>query len=277
MLPRFADVDAALEEGAIANADALCGHIPGQRTFTADVHTVAGIDITAYFKTTTSRAVIFADTWASRLTVTRLSGELIAPSTLPSIYNDSEPMTSPLICRLLPIVAGSAAVGDGGEVLEGVGSWITAMDTDDRVSSSVEDSEGVPGWVCSLLMVNTLFSILHRHNSVGPIPCLLLANNATSARLGAQLLPGDASDSPETENKIRNHYKEEQPDSHWGGTDACATKRCDTRDTEQGNHEAGESTITGCCAPPGARIKQFPERSGIACGLRDRESSFGCC
>ena len=63
--------------------------------------------------------MIFADTWASRLTVTRLSGELIAPSTLPSIYNDSEPMTSPLICRLLPIVAGSAAVGDGGEVLEG--------------------------------------------------------------------------------------------------------------------------------------------------------------
>jgi hypothetical protein len=48
-LPRFADVNAALEEGAIANADALCGHIPGQRTFTADVHTVAGIDITAYF------------------------------------------------------------------------------------------------------------------------------------------------------------------------------------------------------------------------------------
>src|SRR5271154_7102675 len=47
-LPRFADVNAALEEGAIANADALCGHIPGQRTFTADVHTVARIDITAH-------------------------------------------------------------------------------------------------------------------------------------------------------------------------------------------------------------------------------------
>ena len=48
-LPRFADVDAALEEGAFANADALCSHIPGQRSFTADVHTIAGIDITPHF------------------------------------------------------------------------------------------------------------------------------------------------------------------------------------------------------------------------------------
>jgi hypothetical protein len=40
-LPRFADVEAAPEEGAITNADALCGHIPGRRTFSVDVHTVA--------------------------------------------------------------------------------------------------------------------------------------------------------------------------------------------------------------------------------------------
>jgi hypothetical protein len=50
-----------------------------------------------------------------------------------------------LICRLLPIVAGSAAVGDAGEVLEGVASWIAAMDTDDSVGFPVEESEGVPG------------------------------------------------------------------------------------------------------------------------------------
>ena len=141
--------------------------------------------------------MIFADTCASRLTVTRLSGKLIAPSTLPSMYNDSEPITSPLIYRLLPIVAGSAAVGDAGGVLEGVASLIAATDTDDNVGSSLDDSEGVLGWVCTLLMVNTLFSIFHRHNSVRPIPCLPVANNATSARLGAQLLPGDASDSPQ--------------------------------------------------------------------------------
>jgi hypothetical protein len=39
------------------------------------------------------------------------------------MYNDSEPITSPLICRLLPIVARSAAARDAGEVLEGFGSW----------------------------------------------------------------------------------------------------------------------------------------------------------
>ena len=116
----FADVDAALEEGAITNADALCGYIPGQRTFTADVHMIAGIDITAHlaknhhFTSGDIRRYL-----VSRLTVTRLSGKLIAPSTLPSMYNDSEPITSPLICRLLPIVAGSAALGIRGRCWKG--------------------------------------------------------------------------------------------------------------------------------------------------------------
>jgi hypothetical protein len=45
---RLADLHAALEEGAIANTDALCNHIPDQGAFTADVHTVAGIDVAAY-------------------------------------------------------------------------------------------------------------------------------------------------------------------------------------------------------------------------------------
>jgi hypothetical protein len=45
---RFADLHAAFEEGTIANTDPLCNHIPDQGTFTADVHTVGGIDIAAY-------------------------------------------------------------------------------------------------------------------------------------------------------------------------------------------------------------------------------------
>ena len=45
---RLADLHAALEEGAIADTDALCNHIPDQGTFTADVHTVAGIDVATY-------------------------------------------------------------------------------------------------------------------------------------------------------------------------------------------------------------------------------------
>src|SRR5271155_5525151 len=112
-------------------------------------------------RTTTSRAVIFAATSASRLTVTRLPGKLIVPSTLPSMYNDSEPITSPLICRLLPIVARSSAADDPEEGYEGgmvVASCPNATGTGDSVDSSLEDSEGVPGWVCSLLIVDFLNS-----------------------------------------------------------------------------------------------------------------------
>ena len=47
-LGRLANVDPALEVGALVDRDAPCGNIPGQRTFTADVNTVGGIDIPAY-------------------------------------------------------------------------------------------------------------------------------------------------------------------------------------------------------------------------------------
>src|SRR5579871_5649768 len=56
-------------------------------------------------RTTTSRALMLAWTWPFRPTVTRLPGRLMAPSTRPSMYRDSEPVTSPLITRDLPMVA----------------------------------------------------------------------------------------------------------------------------------------------------------------------------
>src|ERR1700712_1585828 len=90
-------------------------------------------------RTTTSRAEMLADTCPLRPTVTRLPGRLIAPSTLPSMYNDSEPVTSPFTTRLLPMVAWSAAAGDAGDVLEVrmvlVVSWPDAAGTDGRVGS----------------------------------------------------------------------------------------------------------------------------------------------
>src|ERR1700692_4298400 len=64
--------------------------------------------------TTISLALILAATTPLRPMVTRLPERLIDPSTLPSIYKDSEPVTSPLITSDLPIVAWSEAV----EVLE---------------------------------------------------------------------------------------------------------------------------------------------------------------
>jgi hypothetical protein len=42
------DVDAALAAGTIPNVDPVCSHIPNQGSSTADIHTVAGIDIAAY-------------------------------------------------------------------------------------------------------------------------------------------------------------------------------------------------------------------------------------
>src|ERR1700756_3018662 len=44
----LADVDAALEEGAIFDRDALRDHVAGQRAFAPDVDAVAGIDIAAH-------------------------------------------------------------------------------------------------------------------------------------------------------------------------------------------------------------------------------------
>jgi hypothetical protein len=157
-LARFTNVDAALEEGCIPDSDARCSHIAGYRTFTPDVNAIAGSNVAGHLaKNHHFTGSEFAETRASRLTVTRLSCRVIAPSTSPSMYNDSEPITTPLICRLLPMVAGSATVGDTGKVLEGrmvVASWLAATGTDDSVGSSLEDSEGVPGSVCSLFIVD---------------------------------------------------------------------------------------------------------------------------
>src|SRR6202453_3757425 len=100
-------------------------------------------------RTTTSRAEIFAETWPFRPTVTRLPGRLIAPATLPSMYNDSDPVTSPFTTRLLPIVAWSAAAGDAGEVLEvrvEVDSWLVGGGAGRRGGSVPGDIEGLPGW-----------------------------------------------------------------------------------------------------------------------------------
>jgi hypothetical protein len=190
LLARFADVDAALEEGAIPYADALRGHIPGQGTFAADVYTVAGVDVADYFAKnnyfTGSDVRRHLCIPANRDPVGRQADRPL------DVAVDVQPITSPLICRLLPIVAGSALAG---EALEAVGLWFAAMDADDSIGSSLV-GEGVPGWVCSLLIITALFSILHRHNSVRPISSLLARINATSGRLRVQSLVGDATDYP---------------------------------------------------------------------------------
>ena len=48
LLAGLADVDAALEEGAVLNGDALGNDIAGQGTLVADVHPVAGHQVAAH-------------------------------------------------------------------------------------------------------------------------------------------------------------------------------------------------------------------------------------
>src|SRR6185312_1039400 len=56
-------------------------------------------------RTTSSLALMLAWICPLRPTVTRFPGRLMVPSTRPSMYSDSEPVTSPLITRDLPMVA----------------------------------------------------------------------------------------------------------------------------------------------------------------------------
>jgi hypothetical protein len=62
------------------------------------------------------------------------------------MYKDSEPITSPLICKLLPIIAGSLAAGNVGaacEELPMLASPTSVMDSDHNANSSKGNSGGV--------------------------------------------------------------------------------------------------------------------------------------
>src|SRR5205807_7346404 len=48
LLPGLANINAALEESAIFNGDALGDHVAGQRAFAADLYPVAGVQVTAH-------------------------------------------------------------------------------------------------------------------------------------------------------------------------------------------------------------------------------------
>jgi hypothetical protein len=71
--------------------------------------------------------------------VTRLPERFIDPSTRPSIYKDSEPVTSPLITSDLPMVAWSDVVVVTGREA-GAGSLELIIDEDEG-----EDPGPVPG------------------------------------------------------------------------------------------------------------------------------------
>src|SRR5208282_2879545 len=99
--------------------------------------------------TTISRALMFAATTPLRPIVTRLPERLIDPSTRPSMYKDSEPVTSPLITSDLPIVAWSEVVpttgrGAAGGSLLGTTGAVVAVDA--LVRSGSAGRPGVAGW-----------------------------------------------------------------------------------------------------------------------------------
>src|SRR5579872_7112332 len=75
---------------------------PSLRISTRSLHSIFPL---TFPMTTTSRAIMFAWTTPLRPTVTRLSGRLILPSMRPSMYSDSEPLSSPLMTSVRPMVA----------------------------------------------------------------------------------------------------------------------------------------------------------------------------
>src|SRR5207245_10857684 len=105
-LLRRAHFDAALQHSAIFNADALRDHVSCQRSFAANITRSLHCRFPCTLPMiTTSRAVMLACTPPLRPMVTRLSVRLMVPSIFPSMYSDSEPVTSPLITSERPIVA----------------------------------------------------------------------------------------------------------------------------------------------------------------------------
>src|SRR5579859_8174502 len=86
--------------------------------------------------TTISRALILAATTPLRPMVTRLPERLIDPSTRPSIYKDSEPVTSPLITSDLPIVAWSEVVVVTGRGTAGDSLMLGAVGAGDMLGRS---------------------------------------------------------------------------------------------------------------------------------------------
>src|SRR6185312_8725774 len=99
-------------------------------------------------RTTISLALMLAATTPLRPTVTRLPARLMEPSTRPSMYRDSEPVTSPLITKDFPMVAWSAVEVATGRAIVGAGSLTAAAFWTGAVGRSGSPGRGgvVMGW-----------------------------------------------------------------------------------------------------------------------------------
>ena len=147
-----------LKNAPSPNADALCGHIPGQRAFTADVHTVAGKMLPLTLpRTTTSRAVIFAATRASPANRDSAVRHVDRPL---HVAVDVQRFRTCQFALDLQALANRGQIRGCSRCGGGAGRIRfrdCRTDTRDSIGSSLE-GEGVPGWVCSLLMITLHFS-----------------------------------------------------------------------------------------------------------------------
>src|SRR5260370_32616927 len=113
---------------------------------------------------TISRVPMLTVTTPLRPMVTRLPEKLIDPSTRPSIYKDSDPVTSPLITSDLPIVAWSellVVVVTGRGI--GGGSLVLILETGAVVAVDVlqrSGSAGRPGVAGSFVGLHIVVEIL---------------------------------------------------------------------------------------------------------------------
>ena len=143
----LADVDTALEERAIFNADASCGHIAGEGAFRTDVHAVSGIDVALELAENDDLAGADAGRDIAVLAHgDAIAGDLMLPSTLPSMNRDSVPVISPLMERPLLMLACSPTEDAAARVFQGGLHRHGASKAAARVSVS-ERGIGLVGWV----------------------------------------------------------------------------------------------------------------------------------
>jgi len=105
-----AHFDAALQDRALFDADAVRDHVAGEYAFAAHVQSIGALDVAlhlAHDDDFIGRDVGRDDSVAADRDA--IVGKLIVPSTRPSMNSDSEPDTSPLMTSERPIVACSPA------------------------------------------------------------------------------------------------------------------------------------------------------------------------
>jgi len=145
LLVGLADIDAALEECAVFNADTGRGHVAGQGAFGTDVHAVGGGDVAAHL----AQDNHFARGDAGGYLAVPPHRHAVAVQVDAALdftvdNNDSDPVISPLMKRPLLMLAWSADAVTPARLAESIGEAVGAGRTG---SGGATGGDGGSGWL----------------------------------------------------------------------------------------------------------------------------------